>query len=87
MPTNCDHSFKILIIGDTGVGKSSLLVRFCDDKFLPSQSATIGVDYKVKSMSVKGRTVRLSIWDTYVNLNFSLSIECTLGLVMKDLGH
>jgi len=57
-------TLKILIIGDSGVGKSSLLLRFTDDKFDPEQSATIGVDFKVKSLTVEGNTVKLAIWDT-----------------------
>nr|CAB3265358.1 ras-related protein Rab-18 [Phallusia mammillata] len=57
-------TLKILIIGDSGVGKSSLLLRFTDDKFDPDQSATIGVDFKVKSLTIDGNTVKLAIWDT-----------------------
>lgn len=57
-------TLKILIIGDSGVGKSSLLLRFTDDKFDPDQSATIGVDFKVKPLTVEGNTVKLAIWDT-----------------------
>jgi len=57
-------TLKILIIGDSGVGKSSLLLRFTDDRFDPDQSATIGVDFKVKPLTVEGNTVKLAIWDT-----------------------
>ena len=57
-------TLKILIIGDSGVGKSSLLLRFTDDKFDPDQSATIGVDFKVKAISIDGNLVKLAIWDT-----------------------
>ena len=51
---------KIPVIGDSGAGKSSLLLRFTDDMFDPEQAATIGVDFKSKTF--KG--VKLSIWDT-----------------------
>ncbi|XP_065896721.1 ras-related protein Rab-18-B-like [Dysidea avara] len=57
-------SLKILIIGDSGTGKSSLLLRFVNDTFDPEQSATIGVDFKVKSMAIAGKRLKLSIWDT-----------------------
>ncbi|KAG0725155.1 Ras-related protein Rab-18 [Chionoecetes opilio] len=57
-------TLKILIIGESGVGKSSLLLRFTDDTFDIEQSATIGVDFKVKTVTVDGNTVKLAIWDT-----------------------
>ncbi|CAF1597450.1 unnamed protein product [Didymodactylos carnosus] len=55
-------TLKILIIGESGVGKSSLLLRFTDDKFDPEQPATIGVDFKVKPLDVGGNRVKLAIW-------------------------
>ncbi|ESO02106.1 hypothetical protein HELRODRAFT_161341 [Helobdella robusta] len=57
-------TLKILIIGESGVGKSSLLLRFCEDTFDPDQSATIGVDFKVRTLIVDGNKAKLAIWDT-----------------------
>lgn len=57
-------TLKILIIGESGVGKSSLLLRFTDDTFDPEQAATIGVDFKVKNLTVDGNKTKLAIWDT-----------------------
>ena len=57
-------TLKILIIGESGVGKSSLLLRFTDDTFDPDQAATIGVDFKVKTLQVEGNRAKLAIWDT-----------------------
>jgi len=57
-------TLKILIIGESGVGKSSLLLRFVDDSFDPEQPATIGVDFKVKTVTVDGNQIKLAIWDT-----------------------
>ncbi|XP_037075800.1 ras-related protein Rab-18-B-like [Pollicipes pollicipes] len=57
-------TLKILIIGESGTGKSSLLLRFVDNTFDPDQSATIGVDFKVKTINVEGNRVKLAIWDT-----------------------
>lgn len=59
-------TLKVLLIGASSVGKSSLLLRFTDDEFLgPEESAaTIGVDYKIKSIVVAGKKYKLSIWDT-----------------------
>jgi small GTP-binding protein len=49
---------------NSGVGKSSILLRFTDDSFATDQPATIGVDFKVKSIDVDGKKVKLTIWDT-----------------------
>ncbi|KNC97040.1 small GTP-binding protein domain [Spizellomyces punctatus DAOM BR117] len=59
-------TFKLLLIGDSGTGKSSLLLRFTDDTWLqPDQtSATIGVDFKVKIVDVDDKRFKLAIWDT-----------------------
>ncbi|XP_072475775.1 ras-related protein Rab-18-like isoform X2 [Notamacropus eugenii] len=57
-------TLKILIIGESEVGKSSLLLRFTDDAFDPEIAATIGVDFKVKIISVDGNKAKLAIWDT-----------------------
>ncbi|TDL16304.1 ras-domain-containing protein [Rickenella mellea] len=57
---------KLLLIGNSSVGKSSMLLRFSDEQWLPEDeaSATIGVDFRVHKMEVKGKKVKLSIWDT-----------------------
>jgi len=57
---------KLLLIGNSSVGKSSLLLRFSDKQWLPEDeaSATIGVDFRVHKMEVQGRKVKMSIWDT-----------------------
>ncbi|KAJ9594196.1 hypothetical protein L9F63_014356 [Diploptera punctata] len=57
-------TLKILIIGESGVGKSSLLLRFTDDNFDPEQALTIGVDFKTKKISIDDNVVKLAIWDT-----------------------
>ena len=57
---------KFLLVGDSGVGKSSLLFRFVDDQFSPSFITTVGIDFKVKTIVIPstGTKVRLQIWDT-----------------------
>ncbi|CAF1499606.1 unnamed protein product [Rotaria sordida] len=57
-------TLKILIIGESGVGKSCLLLRFTDDKFDDEMPATIGVDFKIKQLEADGNRVKLAIWDT-----------------------
>jgi len=59
-----DHLFKILLIGDSRTGKSSLLLRFVDDTWTDSFISTIGVDFRIKTINVLGRDVKLQIWDT-----------------------
>ena len=56
--------YKLLLIGDSGVGKSSLLHRFADDIYTDSYISTIGVDFKIKTMVVEDKVVKLQIWDT-----------------------
>jgi Ras-related protein Rab-8A len=59
-----DMSMKLLMVGDSGVGKSCLLLRFVDDKFNPSFITTIGIDFKVKTISIGDKRIKLQIWDT-----------------------
>lgn len=64
MDSTHDHLFKLLIIGDSGVGKSSILLRFCDDEFNEKQASTIGVDFKTKILQLRGKKLKLALWDT-----------------------
>jgi Ras-related protein Rab-8A len=59
-----DHLLKLLLIGDSGVGKSCLLLRYSDDSFTSSFITTIGIDFKIKSINVGPLKVKLQIWDT-----------------------
>ncbi|KAK7353657.1 hypothetical protein VNO80_19108 [Phaseolus coccineus] len=58
-----EYLFKLLMIGDSGVGKSSLLLCFTSDSF-EDLSPTIGVDFKVKYLNMEGKKLKLAIWDT-----------------------
>lgn len=57
-------TLKYLVIGDSGVGKTSLLMRYCEDVFHSDLLSTVGVDFKIKRTKVDGRDVCLNIWDT-----------------------
>jgi len=59
-----DHIFKVVVIGDSGVGKSSIVARYTDDFFEEGMAATIGVDFRVKTVTVGEKRVKLTIWDT-----------------------
>eukprot|EP00741_Cyanophora_paradoxa_P006104 tig00000983_g5919.t1 len=59
-----DHLFKLLLIGDSGVGKSCLLLRFADDQFTTNFITTIGIDFKIRTIELDGKRIKLQIWDT-----------------------
>ncbi|NXN44898.1 RAB44 protein, partial [Rhinoptilus africanus] len=59
-----DHLFKIIFVGNSSVGKTSFLRRFCEDRFFPGTAATVGVDYNVKTITVDNTQVALQLWDT-----------------------
>ncbi|KAH6806034.1 RAB GTPase-like protein C2A [Perilla frutescens var. frutescens] len=61
--SNYDLSFKILLIGDSAVGKSSLLVSFISN-VVEDLSPTVGVDFKIRFVTVGGKKLKLTIWDT-----------------------
>ncbi|XP_035183150.1 EF-hand calcium-binding domain-containing protein 4A isoform X2 [Oxyura jamaicensis] len=65
-PASCspDRIFKVVFVGNSGVGKSSFIHRFCYDRFLAELNATIGIDYQVKSLMVDNTQVALQLWDT-----------------------
>ncbi|KAJ8249936.1 hypothetical protein COCON_G00231520 [Conger conger] len=62
--TTPDRLFKIVLVGNSSVGKTSLLRRFCDDCFHPGTAATVGIDYSVKTVTVENSRVALQMWDT-----------------------
>ncbi|CAG61730.1 uncharacterized protein GVI51_K12507 [Nakaseomyces glabratus] len=64
MNSEYDYLFKLLLIGNSGVGKSCLLLRFSDDTYTNDYISTIGVDFKIKTVELDGKTVKLQIWDT-----------------------
>mmetsp|Transcript_16427 Transcript_16427/g.35458 ORF Transcript_16427/g.35458 Transcript_16427/m.35458 type:complete len:204 (+) Transcript_16427:79-690(+) len=59
-----DHMVKLLLLGDSAVGKSSLLVRFCESRFEENFVLTIGVDFKWKQVERNGSKLKIQVWDT-----------------------
>lgn len=64
MASNYSYLFKYIIIGDTGVGKSCLLLQFTDHRFVPQHDLTIGVEFGARFVMVDGKQMKLQIWDT-----------------------
>ena len=64
MKPDYDYLFILVLIGDSGVGKSCLLLRFADDKWTDSYISTIGVDFKIRTVQLDGKNIKLQIWDT-----------------------
>lgn len=64
MQTEYDYLFKTLLTGPSNVGKSSIMSRYVDDVFCESYISTIGVDFKIKTLEVNNKIIKLQIWDT-----------------------
>jgi small GTP-binding protein len=64
-PTSFDHLFKIVLVGDSGVGKSNLLSRFTKDNFTTDEKSTIGVEFATRIVPMSdGKNVKMQVWDT-----------------------
>ena len=65
-----DFLFKLLLIGDSSVGKTAILLRFSDDSFSPNFISTIGIDFRIKTIEIRGKKIKLQIWDTAGQVRF-----------------
>nr|AAW31991.1 CG2885 [Drosophila melanogaster] len=66
-----DYLFKVLVLGDSGVGKSCLLMRFSDDRFTEKYLRTMGIDVKARSVELVSRVMMLQVWDTSGDKRFN----------------
>jgi len=64
MAKTYDFLFKLLLIGDSGVGKTCVLFRFAEDAFNSTFISTIGIDFKIRTIEMDGKKIKLQIWDT-----------------------
>ncbi|XP_012530635.1 ras-related protein Rab-8A isoform X1 [Monomorium pharaonis] len=64
MAKTYDYLFKLLLIGDSGVGKTCVLFRFSEDAFNTTFISTIGIDFKIRTIELDGKKIKLQIWDT-----------------------
>jgi len=77
--TDYDHLFKLVLVGEVGVGKSSLVLRYTDNTFLNDDVGTIGADFKVKFINVDKKKIKLQIWDTAGQEKFRVMTSSYFG--------
>lgn len=75
---NFDYMFKILIIGNSSVGKTSFLFRYADDSFTPAFVSTVGIDFKVKTIYRNDKRIKLQIWVRHL-INWHLRLDVKSG--------
>jgi len=85
-------TFKIMLLGDSSVGKTAFILRFCDNKFEDESITTIGLDTKTKFVSHRDKKIQLQIWDTAGEERFrSIAKSCYKGadgiLLMYDVSN
>jgi len=90
MANNYNYLFKYIIVGDTSVGKSNLLMRFTYNKFTEDYQATTGVEFGVKNIEIKGQIYRIQIWDTagqesFISITRSYYKNCVCAMVVYDI--
>jgi small GTP-binding protein len=88
--TGYDYMFKLLIVGESGVGKTCMLLRFADNLFEEDFLSTIGVDFKVKEINMDGKRVKLQIWDSagqerFRNITSSYYRNCSGIIIVYDV--
>ena len=89
-PSNYQYIFKLILIGNSGVGKSCILQRYMKHTFNESYKCTIGVDFLMKSLVINGQTVKLQLWDTagqekYKSMVSSYYRGANVALIVFDL--
>uniref|UniRef100_A0A2K6DUD3 Ras-related protein Rab-13 n=1 Tax=Macaca nemestrina TaxID=9545 RepID=A0A2K6DUD3_MACNE len=62
-----NHLFKLLLIGDSGVGKTCLIIRFAEDNFNNTYISTIVIDFKIRTVDIEGKKIKLQVWDTTIS--------------------
>lgn len=75
---NFDYMFKLLIIGNSSVGKTSFLFRYADDSFTSAFVSTVGIDFKVKTVFRNDKRVKLQIWVSVTQKTLHLSVSLSL---------
>ena len=87
-----DFVGKIVVIGESSVGKSNILSRYCKNEFIKETKMTIGVEFFTKIISIEGKTIKLQIWDTagqerYQSITNSFFTNTTAAILVFDLSN
>lgn len=85
-----DFIFKVALIGDSGIGKTSILIRFVDDTFKMDTTSTIGVDFRIVSFEMESKLAKMQIWDTcgserFKSITSSFIKSCSVFVLVFDL--
>lgn len=65
-----DYLLKVLVLGESGVGKSNIVLRYCDESFSDMYISTIGVDFKFKQLKIDDKNIKLQIWYAHPSCDF-----------------
>ena len=84
MEEDYDYLFKVVLIGDSGVGKSNLLSRFTRNEFNLESKSTIGVEFATKSIVAEGKKIKAQIWDTAGQERY---LAITSGTILEQWYH
>jgi len=80
MEKKFDFLFKLLLIGDSGVGKTCIIFRFVENTFNTAFITTIGIDFKIRTVEIDGKKIKLQIWDTAGQERFhTIAATCYRG--------
>ncbi|PNY01924.1 ras-related protein RAB11D-like [Trifolium pratense] len=82
-----DYLFKVVLIGDSGVGKSNLLSRFTKNEFNLESKSTIGVEFATRTLNVDSKVIKAQIWDTAGQERLFSSISSILRFVLFENGR
>lgn len=82
---NFDYMFKILIIGNSSVGKTSFLFRYSDDSFTSAFVSTVGIDFKVKTVLRQDKRVKLQIWVSFIITDRQAHTHLTHGVLVLEI--
>lgn len=80
---NFDYMFKLLIIGNSSVGKTSFLFRYADDSFTSAFVSTVGIDFKVKTVFRHDKRVKLQIWVSKMSLIFYIIPQTIISFISQ----